>query len=478
MKEKQFDDLARQALSDYRVPYEEQDWMDFEAQMTTQKAKPAGFWFWKGLEFAIIVAVLGVVVYDLAPKQDTTLPSAVNNTSTAYSLSNPTSNAGHSTTTASHNVAAPLNTTTVATEQTASSNTNANTKASHALVTNKTGLRDKINRQVLQPQNTSGKARKSISAKDGIRPSHLAPEPPNSNKESIEATANRSNETMQPIITDKSTNAVANALSKSGWNVSHSYDATARSEFGELAYLDAVPPPTKIDNDNEKTFKKKPIVSPKSKKKKTKVLPWCAGISFSPDLNLMIPSPNPSMGLSVNTHFTQYLNSRLAIESGLSYTLKRYLNDPISTLSQPADNSYNKIVETKLVSASSLEVPIHIRYDIKSSRSLKVYVLSGATIGMTVSNLYDSEQQFYLNSSLVNTVLNRRVPGTRGLFQDGLFGDNDILTGDLAFGFEHYAGRNCTLFVQPGMRFSLNPLGDNRKHLSTFSLGFGMRWKF
>jgi len=180
---------------------------------------------------------------------------------------------------------------------------------------------------------------------------------------------------------------------------------------------------------------------------------------------------------------------RWELQTGAIYSAKEYRPSPVEFKRGVFERGY--ILESLTrIELNVLNVPLNLRYNIIHQKNWRFYALAGASVQVAFQANYYRQWRLPARSAEpvitdpdalgVSPLEERGL--TPGWFEeDGTFGDNGYLTGNLGLGLERNLNTRWSLFAQPTYQHSITffnsdqGFGPKRDQINTLSVYTGLR---
>ncbi len=475
MEQNKTDQLIREALGQYDVPFDPDAWKQFEP-MLKRKRRPFGFfWKLKGFEFLLVLAAVFTYFnfanhkamgnYD-AQKQQASLPDGAANRTPAVSdlnldhaATDQVASNQASATTKTQPIATGDNSSDSHTANTGRNSSNLNAKASTSTLANNLLVTKAASKSA--KNNTTGK-RQSTSASGTSGP----------NTPQAVQTANQNNTpatgTFLDIINTASTNPNA---SNPQINQPTSLERIIEDPAFAFEFLKNYTVQDIVQPMSKASTVRKPKV-PKPFKKELRY-----GALFSADINSRFNPKRSSMGFALGANVEGRVAHRIAFELGLTYSMKRFVDGPYTLLpTGPEPIIYDRMIENISTVYHQFEVPLTARIDVIRNDKWGLYLSGGASANFLAVNNYLRDRTMYLGSAGLSYSTRERSANENGLFQGGTMQYNFYPSAIMGLGVEHAVGPKMAFYVQPTYRLALTDFGANQQRTGVFSMVLGLRF--
>ena len=179
---------------------------------------------------------------------------------------------------------------------------------------------------------------------------------------------------------------------------------------------------------------------------------------------------------------------RWDIELGANYASRKYTPKPISEKVGNILDGYLNF-ELDKIELNILNIPLHIRYYFKTEKKTELFISGGASMNIAMQANYFKKAEFAsrgrtpdlgkANQLLEETLINTQKIYSLGLLDGGSFLENRYFTADLGLGIERKISHRYSIFGQANYQHFLdNGIGPNKDRFNSVSLSAGARALF
>lgn len=478
MKDNPIDKIAKQALEEYRAPFNPDDWADMEARLNKRRRVAPRLWMIKGFEILLVLLTL-LTIHNIVNTHPTTASWKANEGDGVKSEESRVNSEGMNAGVAqveggafgsanlSDQANQHTNTQAVALGNTGEQSNN-KAGAGNASFVNKTPSGRLNNNAGVNGGNGKNAVSKGNNEHNGNTP----------NAGNADAVVNAN--AFNPSAED-SDPAIRKLFPDYFQTPSHEKEATATGLFELLDNFSSklMAPPIEMPSLKLMAKAAPDIRKPPARKRTKQEFDFAMG--FAPEATVRGKSGNFSMGYQIHSGITAYFMDRFAIETGINYSLKRFYEEKTFTLN-PTDNPpFNQVLEKRQVTINTLEVPVGLRVDTYRNRHIRLYVNAGFSVHAALWNVYLKERTASGiepdGSVLVEYQTSERLPAENGLVQGGSMGSNLYFSANVGMGIEFKANERSSLFLQPTYRHALKGIGPDNEPFHSMSLLIGFRTK-
>lgn len=498
------DDLAQESLKELQVPFDESAWKEFETKLDNKEHLYPYIWRLKGMEVGIIALFIFTFVNLTVNNKNNSFISIFTNDNTSTLTPNSNSdnnvNAEEATEDETFNLADPQ----ALLNQNASENghmneTNAYDNNDASTNNNHSGLNQNAGTARHLSDNNSNVANYNNANQE--TPNTYAFNKANNNGNgnintpdatNFNSNASNNSNAIAPSNANINANDVANESEKEadGVDVEFSEENLMNTineeeelhELGNSTWSSSHRFLTNeifaFDSDNNKLNNKHtdPLFELKNVEYKQNYL--CkihVGATVSADANMTTSMGGTSIGYSGGLFFDIECSPRIFIKTGLSASHKKYFDDKEYILDRTAfDNNIYSIKESKTSNLVLVQVPVDFNYIFFKNEKWRIFVSAGITANLVAGRIYEGTQSTSYNGLSIKTDINNN-DFDRGALEGGQFIDNLYLSVGGGVGLERQLGDNVSLYLLPIYKHGVTPFGKNKDLIGTFSLNVGVK---
>jgi hypothetical protein len=184
-------------------------------------------------------------------------------------------------------------------------------------------------------------------------------------------------------------------------------------------------------------------------------------------------------GLSAGASIDMVLSPKTELSVGVSYNEKSYGRQQ----QQEFADSYHQLTlnSVNTVRLQVAQVPIHLNYNLIKSKKTRLYAMAGATAGLIMKVVNQSEG-VYLANSVSNLTATDVTTDRNGAVAEATdkntiqsISTNSFLTADLGAGLEYQLTPRFSIFLEPFVQQSLTKIGQEGDRYQNFALAVGSR---
>ncbi len=478
MKENRLDQLAKDALKNYRAPYDPDAWGEFERQLDRRGPLLPRLRAVKSVEVLLLGLALLTMIHVASPSMGTFGPSAAAEEQTT-APGKETAN-GHAA------PAATIGENSTETDAETPSVQASPTTARSAEGRTATAVAGGIVRRTAESRVQTAQAASPTAPQTAVE----AGTPPPTESLPVAETSPQEENTpavAAPVLSERTleTNPIAMQEEEDG---AQDIDQQNHGD-ADIDPDDEVAPsamPVAAENAPVPT-EAGPLAAAKAEvqppgRKRNPATGFFAGASFAPEMNFLGPKAHSSIGFSAQGEVSYGFSDQLFVEVGLRFSLKRfYEKRTVPVNGDPSEPATAFMDETRSSSSYHFGLPLTLRYMTKQRRGTAFYIAGGLGANLVGWNFVGVERtaQDPQNNGTVGLAFDNA--GYEGQEEPGAFQGppsdvrNFFATAHIGLGVQFRASNNASVFLEPRYQQALTPIGREPVRFGTFGISIGAR---
>jgi hypothetical protein len=478
MKENRLDQLAKDALKNYRAPYDPDAWGEFERQLDRRGPLLPRLRAVKSVEVLLLGLALLTMIYVAAPSMGSFGPSAIAKQKPIAPAQVPSNgHAAPAATIGENSTEANAETPYVQASPTAARS--ADGRTAPALPEGPVSRADETWGQTAQA--ASPTAPQTVADAGTPPPTEALPVAEASPQEENPLSA------AAPVLSERTLeiNPIAMEEEEEGTQdldrQNHGdIDAGPNDEVAPSA-MPVATENTPVPSESAPVAVAKAEVQPPGRKRNA-AAGFYAGASFAPEMNFLGPNAHSSIGFSAQGEVSYGFSDQLFVEVGLRFSLKRfYEKRTVPVNGDPTEPIAFFMDETRSSSSYHFGIPLTLRYMTKQRRGTAFYVAGGVGANLVGWNFVGVERtaQDPQNNGTIGLAYNNA--GYEGQEEPGAFQGapsgvrNFFATAHIGMGVQFRASNNASVYLEPRYQQALTPIGREPIRFGAFGLSIGAR---
>ena len=508
-----FDEAARNQLKDFEMPFNTEDWKQFERRLDRKDHLLPHLWLYKTLELFLMVLVVWTMFNfmhnDNAPTSTHTAlagnttaldtdanmldtdASALGTTAATHTRTTTSAQATHHAATTEATAATWIHKPTHSATYQPNTASNQPVQMTHATPSQHAAQSASPNRTTARTQSAGSKPTQSAMLNDALATLQNNSNTTNNNSNTHHNTtwqtstsytqaANDADPTTNTVADDShpQTTATNTTAHQANTVADHTNAATPTAQTG---YVVIQPAALQLGRGNH-TGENDPLL----KLQKAKIPPAyiCQnklGIQGGVEAHSRNSNGEAARAYTMGFVAETELSRKVALSTGVQFAHRSYDLEQTTQATTPEGLVYTR-KEVRATSTNILTMPVQIQYSVYRDAKWRAYAMAGVAANLVISKRYAGTFQTYMPQPVGYTRTTTNINANEydgGILQNAKFANTAYLSVQLGAGVERQLSDEWSLFIQPTFQYGATTYGATKTDRShVFSVYMGIKKSF